>query len=456
MSKLSEHQITLYPSIVHHDWIDQPTDYVCKPATTTTASHIDTYVQHVKSTLYHCYQEKFAQLETTASYKKAKAIYDQLDTAILSRPDPRKEAREANRTLPVQCIVWHPHLDILAVADRENHVLVYEKKGHVWSCHRLEHALMKDITALEWKQRSAGTLAVACKQGVCVWTVPRVETVDSQPYLHPSATMTYLTYAGHDDISAIAWDNTPGHHALAVGSANSNAVVVFDLLLQRTNVLKRYGHGTLLLRWSPDGDWLYATDKSTISRMWDTKTWKYKSIHNPSGLYVQAACWAPDNRCLIFSMFNKPDIHMLFINGKRVNSLMDHSLASLSLTDLTTETGETVQTGGIIRDITVDQHHGQRLAVAFQDSPLIALYVYNLDSPLNLTPQPMLFPVGYMQPTKTTLDPLSISNIKDDLPFRIVFSRHHGYGTVMAILWKSGLISFTTHHYTKDSSKRLS
>ncbi|KAI8376664.1 WD40-repeat-containing domain protein [Choanephora cucurbitarum] len=383
-------QITLYPSIVHLPLIDQPADYVYKP--TLSSSPIEAYYQQIKSTLHHCYQEKFSQLETTAAYQQAKAIYDRMDTRFLKQPDLR--TKEDNSVSPVQSVVWHPNQDMLAVVDKEeNNVYIYYKQDHVWSCYVLKHDNMKDITVLEWKQRSAGTLAVGCKQGVCVWTVPKVKLLSTEPQLHPSATMTYLTYPGHHAISAIAWDPTLGSHALAVGSSNSNTLVIFDLLLQRTNALKRYGHGTLLLRWSPDGDWLYETGPSTVSRMWDTKTWEYKSIRNPSGLYVQAACWAPDNRCLIFSMFNKSDIHILFLGGKDINNLMDHQLASFPLADLTTETGEAIKTAGVIRDIAVDQRHGQRLAIAFEHSPLIALCMYNLSSPLSLTPQPMLFPM---------------------------------------------------------------
>ncbi|RCI02098.1 hypothetical protein CU098_006913 [Rhizopus stolonifer] len=329
-------------------------------------------------------------IASTPLYKQGKRIYDYIYSTYLKPSDAILEHPKFNSNKDtVVYMAWHPHQDILAIVDKHDDVYIYEKHDTVWTCQVLRDIQMKDVTALEWKHRSAGTLAVGCKQGVCVWTIPRVAT-DQEPQFHPSASMVYLSYQGHDHVSSLAWDPTPGSHLLAVGSAVSNALVIYDMLLKRTHVLKRYGHGCIMLRWSPNGEWLFEGGSIGTSRMWDTKHWESKVISNPPGLWVQAACWAPDNRSLVFSMYGKSDLHVLFMSGKQIHSVVDHPLASLPVTTVTTESREQIKAGGVIRDISLD---GSRLAIAFENTPLIALYSLKQDSPLNLNTEPILFPM---------------------------------------------------------------
>ncbi|KAI8086934.1 WD40-repeat-containing domain protein [Gilbertella persicaria] len=305
---------------------------------------------------------RFPMIAATPLYKQGKRIYDYIYSTYLKPSDAILEHPKFNSNKDtVVYMAWHPHQDILAIVDKHDDVYIYEKHDTVWTCQVLRDIQMKDVTALEWKHRSAGTLAVGCKQGVCVWTIPRVAT-DQEPQFHPSASMVYF-------------------HLLAVGSAVSNALVIYDMLLKRTHVLKRYGHGCIMLRWSPNGEWLFEGGSIGTSRMWDTKHWESKVISNPPGLWVQAACWAPDNRSLVFSMYGKSDLHVLFMSGKQIHSVVDHPLASLPRAD---------QAGGVIRDISLD---GSRLAIAFENTPLIALYSLKQDSPLNLNTEPILFPM---------------------------------------------------------------
>lgn len=155
-----------------------------------------------------------------------------------------------------KCIAWHPHQEILAVAHEDDQVYIYEKKDTAWTCLVLSHSKMEQITSLEWKSKASGTLAIACKDGVCVWTLEKT-TAEKQPRYHPSASMRYLTHPGQEYISSLAWDPTPGSHLLAAVSAVSSTLVIHDLLLNRTIPLKRYGSGNILLRWSPNGEWLF-------------------------------------------------------------------------------------------------------------------------------------------------------------------------------------------------------
>jgi hypothetical protein len=175
-------------------------------------------------------------------------------------------------------MAWHPHKRILAIGYQDNQVYVYQAENDHWKCQILRHEFMENITCIEWKDKAAGTLAVGCEKGVCVWrlendnvstsqfqtysnavptSVLSSDSTGSRPKFHPNASMSYLCYPDHHNISSVAWDPKPGSHLLAVASASCNTLVVYDTLLNRTHPLKRYGNGSILLRWSPNGKWLY-------------------------------------------------------------------------------------------------------------------------------------------------------------------------------------------------------
>lgn len=111
-------------------------------------------------------------------------------------------------------------------------------------------------------------------------------------------------------------------------------------------------------------------------------------------LFLKAACWSPDNRTLIYSMCGKSDIHALFLSGKSVKSnILDLKIVSTPTTTVTTDSGESVSVGGVIRDIVIDQSKGERLVVAYEKSSLLALYSLKRVSPLDVRQDDMLFPM---------------------------------------------------------------
>jgi aladin len=127
--------------------------------------------------------------------------------------------------------------------------------------------------------------------------------------------------------------------------------------------------------------------------MWDTTDWSCQHITNPPGLWIQSACWAPDNRTLVYSMCGKSDIHALFLKGNKVDSILDVKLQSTPTTTVKTTAGKSVQVGGVIRDMSMDTRNGQRLAVCYEGSPLIALYSVKKVSQVEFDFNSMLFPM---------------------------------------------------------------
>ena len=99
---------------------------------------------------------------------------------------------------------------------------------------------------------------IFCRKGVCVWNIGHelagANNVDS-------TSMNYLCSPGHENISSIGWDPTPGSHLLAVTSGTISTIIVYDTLSLSTMPLKRIGKGNLLLRWSPSGRWIYVATK---------------------------------------------------------------------------------------------------------------------------------------------------------------------------------------------------
>lgn len=193
-----------------------------------------------------------------SAYKQAKAVYEYLNENYLKTPDTITTHPLFNNNNHIQCMAWHHHLDSLAVVFNDNNVYVYEKKEHQWTCQVLSHPKMKGVTCIEWKKRSGGTLAIGCKQGVCIWTIEKRDPCqDTEPTFFSNASMEYVALDHLDYVSSLAWDPTPGSHLLAIASAASSTLIIHDILLNRTSYLKRYGKGNVLLRWSTSGEWLF-------------------------------------------------------------------------------------------------------------------------------------------------------------------------------------------------------
>lgn len=130
------------------------------------------------------------------------------------------------------------------------------------------------------------------------------------------------------------------------------------------------------------------------SRVWDTRTWTFHKITNPAGLWIQAACWLPDNRTLLYSMCGKSDIHAVHLSGDIVKTgIINRQIFSASANTVTSDSGTKQEVGGIIRDMSIDKRNGQRLAIGFENTTLIALYSVKQVSLLSMLEEPMLFPM---------------------------------------------------------------
>lgn len=93
-------------------------------------------------------------------------------------------------------------------------------------------------------------------------------------------------------------------------------------------------------------------------------------------------------------MCGKSDIHAVHLSGDIAKAgIINRQIFSASLNTVTTDSGATQQVGGIIRDMSIDKRNGQRLAIVFENTSLIALYSVKQVSLLSMLEEPMLFPM---------------------------------------------------------------
>ncbi|KAJ0403883.1 hypothetical protein ATCC90586_002599 [Pythium insidiosum] len=135
------------------------------------------------------------------------------------------KARRAFMEETIATMAWHPTLSILAVAQRDGVVALFDVSTGRWDTRVLEHADQQDITSIQWARLSGSMLAVAARDTVFLWNVS-CEKAGKEPELvevikHPSA----------KTISQLCW-NEDGS-LLAVLGAQSDAVLVIDVTYNR-------------------------------------------------------------------------------------------------------------------------------------------------------------------------------------------------------------------------------
>ncbi|KAI9261738.1 hypothetical protein BY458DRAFT_548404 [Sporodiniella umbellata] len=433
---IKDNNMPIYPSIKFQEVENHTPHYV---------SVVDFIEEYAYDKLVNVVQSKLQKgleaLQTYPTYEKIRCFYDYINR--LQTPPKAGIPRDIkiNHTGIFKNISWHPHKEILAVATNTDDIYLYTKKESAWTCQVLSHKLMKDIRCIQWKKKAAGTLAVGCQSGVCVWTVDSHVSYKEGIRHHPSASTKFFKY--QDCVTALAWDPSPGSQLLAVASSASGTLAIQDILLDETTFLKRQGKGNTLLKWSLDGKWLFVGGTSGKSRVWNTNDWTSKQLKNPPGLWVQTACWLPDNTTLLYSMKGKNDIHALCLFGPTLKQdILDVKIKSIEAPG--------VSASCTIKDISIDSRYGQRIAVSFENSTSVCLYNVQI-SPLNLRERTVFTSIGLLHGAEVEYESngsLKVISMKDNAqPLQSAFSSFYKLGAILAIAWDNGTITFTTHAF---------
>ncbi|KAH8300824.1 hypothetical protein KR018_005562 [Drosophila ironensis] len=264
-------------------------------------------------------------------------------------------------------LAWHPHHFLLAVAGLDDGVHVYTKRPS--SATLLKCPQQSDITCMAWRPLCAGELVVGCQQGLVFWTVDNSiqlgrSNTPSDLFRHPSRL----------PISSLQWskDGT----LLVTSSIGDRAIIVWQPDNQAMQPLKRLGPPGCLLRWSPGNDWLFAGTVDRVFRVWHcSRQWRTERWVCAPGESVQAACWSPCGRYLLFVSSAEPILYRLqFVQPSLIHSSVDEKEV-LPIADLNACSISANHTliGGPAQQLAWDPH-GNYLVVTFKSTNSIAVF----------------------------------------------------------------------------------
>ena len=237
-------------------------------------------------------------------------------------------------------ISWHPSRPSVAVVakaaggatstiwiahyESETSPLRWERGGEGEKL-KLEHPFQVSVSAMEWKPLSGSTLAVGCRDGICIWTRSRACSTGGDADLAGSDWhFRFLDSVGLSNVTALAWSPNgallasaaqsepririwmPARHqshaetaactVLKIGAHTSgcmlfsgavaNVFATGGLSSQWSGLLGQaqghHGYGKLL-SWAPTGDYLFCATATTAPDtadceiiVWETRTWNVR------------------------------------------------------------------------------------------------------------------------------------------------------------------------------------
>ncbi|KAJ1561575.1 hypothetical protein HK405_003480 [Cladochytrium tenue] len=398
-----------------------------------------------------------------------------LTDRVLARKTLQQHAGKLSNS-PIRALAWHRHCEMLAWLPGPGQGLGNE--------------FQRDVTCLEWRPQSGTMIAVGCKTGVCIWRLLRgsgggpavTAAAAASPGARRAAKPSFLSALGRTtpavvsvlvhpaaaDVSCVAW--SPDGRLLAVGSASSPAVVIWDVATEAPTLLRRgVGGASRRLVWSPSGRYLLQICESRTLRIWETDSFTSVDLETPTAF--AAACWLADSRTVLFAVTGSARINVLQL-AKAAPSLQYRLHPQAEKTpriDLATPSGQRVSVGGPVASMEVDPL-GQRLAVTFAATPaadrpgaeLIALF------DIRLAPLPQLDIIGFVRgpsrPTEeatvappdgaivcgpalaaaaaTTLVSSGVARLPLPVACRFAQRVATGGGALLAVAWGDGAVTF--------------
>ncbi|XP_057375702.1 aladin-like isoform X1 [Daphnia carinata] len=308
-------------------------------------------------------------------------------------------------TSPARYLAWHPHCNKLAVATRDDTVLVYT--GSASTPVVVRHSSQKNISSMSWRPLCSAQLAVGCASGVALWTVDPA-SLGTRPSASCLTTLPHPT-----SINSVAWD--PQGKFLASGSAQDSSLYIWNVENREATLLQKIrGGGYTFLTWSPTGDRLLACTPGNVFKIWETRTWSAEIWDVMNG-YVQSAAWSPCGTKAIFADSAQPTLYCV--------SKICSTKAATVVADFT-ETQSSEATGRLsrlVQDLAWDSR-GERLAVTFRSSDYVALFRTRYSPTLSL------FPCGILK------------GEPDEVASTIQFKPDFENGALLTVAWSSGRI----------------
>jgi hypothetical protein len=361
----------------------------------------------------------------------------------LVKPSQQQEAAER----PIKAFAWHRYKQIFAVARADDTINIYDLTTQQWSPICLKHEQQKGITSIEWQPLAGAVLAVGCGSGVLVWRVPLPSGRDSSGVSSfyalatekHTATAALLQHSGHGPVTSIAW--SPDGQFLASASPYNSSVIIWDRVLGVGTSLARWnGPGIHLVKWSPNGHYLFAATTSSLFLIFETKTWSVQKWNFSKP--CQAAAWSADARFLLVSEAGESTIHAIRFGKEPPHIDAEYvRCEAVGPYQVTYPLAGDRRVGGPIKSLEWDRT-GERLAVTFsgdqEGAEVIALFATSLQPFLQLTPR------GFIRGPK--------DGKKPDI---VAFANRFPRGALLTTCWRNGKISFCPLYFQPLNSVEL-
>ncbi|RDY09202.1 Aladin [Mucuna pruriens] len=275
----------------------------------------------------------------------------------------------------LQGVSWHPNKHIIAFISAPTQVLVrdyQDSEGKDPSI--LTNESQRDVRVLEWRPNGGKMLAVGCKGGICMWAASypgnaasvRSGAASFLGSLSRSSGNRYILVdflrSPYDEhVSALTWTSA---------SYESSSFTVWDYAQGVGTPIRRGLGGTSMLKWSPTGDYFFASKFDGTFYLWETSTWTSEQWSSTSG-FVKGATWDPDGRMILLAFSESSTLGSVHFASKPPS--LDAHLLPVDLPEILSLTGSQG-----IEKIAWD-NSGERLAVSFKGGDdmyrgLIAIY----------------------------------------------------------------------------------
>lgn len=349
-----------------------------------------------------------------------------------------------------RCIAWHPYKQHVAVAVCNDTISIYNVVLRKWCNVSLRHDFQQEIRAIEWKPYSGGTLAVACRNGICLWQM----SAASNKTENFSCNWVRILKVDTGPVLAIAW--SPCGNMLASASKNSNVVSIWSphLASANTEMLPRdplnigWASNAQVLCWSPTGYYLFAGTSTDSLCVWETRTWCCE-VWSSQGGVCKGASWSIDGRVLLLSIQGKKSVHGLIFDHSppRIDARFIPFALKVDKSDADTHyelQNQRIEENGIseiiereskincgdILDCILDPT-GERVAVIFQSSCRIGIYN------ANIAKGRMTF-----NPRKSIYGPFASAR-----PVAIKWFSQCIRGALLCVAWDNGKMSFYPFYF---------
>jgi WD40 repeat protein len=281
---------------------------------------------------------------------------------------------------------------------------------------------MKDVSCMEWRPNAGAEIAIGSRYGVCLWQNHPKKTNASKDendrMINDSWWLDYRTVSSYFPVNCLCW--SPCGSFLAVGSVNNTSVLVWNANYN-SYVEHSFGTGVTCLSWSPNGYYLFAggLNKCTVweTLNWTSQTWTFSSA-------CQSASWSGESSYLAVAFAEEPTLY--FLQFHSIPPIIDaHFIHKSSLHAYTViKNDKEHRICGKIKEIVWD-NTSNRIAVSFQESPLIALFS------TGIAPNLKVYPLGYIRGPSVC-----------GMPLVIRFCNAFVRGALLTICWENGKIGF--------------